>query len=394
MKKHTKLLAALLALTLVFAFTACSNTETPAPVESPVAEADTPAVDPEFKVGVIHISDPAEGAGYTFAHEQGIIAMRDNLGLSDDQIIRKINIDDTDVQATKIAIEECIDEGCSIIFGTSFNYMNTMEEMAAAYPDIIFSHGTGYKFNETNMNNYFGRIYQARYLTGIAAGLKTQSNKIGYVAAMGKDNAEVTGGINAFAMGVASVNPEAKIYVEVTNSWFSPDLEKKAAEALLDKGCDVLGQHCDTTAPQVAAEERGVWGVGYNSDMTKDAPKAHLVAPVWNWGVYYTKATKEAMEGNWSNENYFGDMNDGLIALSPLSDNCAEGTKEAIEAAEAMILSGEYKVFEGKAIVNGELVEKDLKDNAGNVIAPAGSEVLDDATITGSINWYFENVEA
>ena len=391
MKKHTKLLAALLALTLVFAFTACSN-ETPAPTDAPATEA--PVANADFKIGVIHISDPAEGAGYTYAHEQGIIAMRDNLGLSDDQIIRKINIDDTDVQATKIAIEECIDEGCSIIFGTSFNYMNTMEEMAAAYPDIIFSHGTGYKSNETNMNNYFGRIYQARYLTGIAAGLKTQSNKIGYVAAMGKDNAEVTGGINAFAMGVASVNPEAKIYVEVTNSWFSPDLEKKAAEALLDKGCDVLGQHCDTTAPQVAAEERGVWGVGYNSDMTKDAPKGHLGAPVWNWGVYYTKAAKEAMEGKWTNENYFGDMNDGLIALSPLSDNCAEGTKEAIEAAEAMILSGEYKVFEGKAIVDGKLVDADLKDNAGNVIVPAGGEVLDDATITGAINWYFENVEA
>lgn len=390
MKKHTKLLAALLALTLVFAFAACSNTE---PGTTPGAGTET-AVDPNFKVGVIHISDPAEGAGYTYAHEQGIIAMRDNLGLSDDQIIRKINIDDTDVQATKIAIEECIDEGCSIIFGTSFNYMNTMEEMAAEYPDIIFSHGTGYKSNDSNMNNYFGRIYQARYLTGIAAGLKTQSNMIGYVAAMGIDNAEVTGGINAFAMGVASVNPDAKIYVEVTNSWFSPDLEKKAAEALLDKGCDVLAQHCDTTAPQVAAEERGVWGVGYNSDMTKDAPGAHLVAPVWNWGVYYTKATKAAMEGNWTNENYFGDMNDGLIDLSPLSENCAEGTAEAIEAAKAMILSGEYKIFEGKAIVDGALVDKDLKDNQGNVVVPAGGAVLDDATITGAINWYYETVVA
>ncbi len=383
MKKHMKLLAVLLTLALVCTFTACKKDE---PVSAPV--------NPDFKVGVIHISDPAEGAGYTFAHEQGILAMRDNLGLSDDQIIRKINIDDTDVQATKIAIEECIDEGCSIIFGTSFNYMNTMEEMAAQYPDIIFSHGTGYKSNDTNMNNYFGRIYQARYLTGIAAGLKTKTNKIGYVAAMGVDNAEVTGGINAFAMGVASVNPEAKIYVEVTNSWFSPDLEKKAAEALLDKGCDVLGQHCDTTAPQVAAEERGVWGCGYNSDMTKDAPKAHLVAPVWNWGVYYTMATRAAMEGKWTNENYFGDMNDGLIDLSPLSENCEEGTKEAIEKAKAMIVNGEYKVFEGKAIVDGALVDADLKDNKGNVIVPAGGAVLDDATITGAINWYFENVEA
>ncbi len=386
MKKNMKLLALMLAMVMVLSFAGCKNTETPAPTDTPVE------VDANFKVGVIHISDPAEGAGYTFAHEQGIIAMRDNLGLSDDQIIRKVNIDDSDAQATKIAIEECIDEGCKIIFGTSFNYMNTMEEMAKEYPDVIFSHGTGYKSNDTNMNNYFGRIYQARYLTGIAAGLKTQSGKIGYVAAMGKDNAEVTGGINAFAMGVASVNPDAKVYVKVTNSWFSPDLEKKAAEALLDMGCDVLSQHCDTTAPQVAAEAKGVWGVGYNSDMTKDAPKAHLVAPVWNWGVYYTKATKEAMQGNWSNENYFGDMNDGLIALSPLSENCAEGTKEAIEKAKAMILSGEYKVFEGKAIKDGALVSEALVDNAGNVIVPADGAVLDDATITGGINWYYKTV--
>ena len=388
MKKHMKLLALLLAMVTVLSFAGCKKTEAPAPGDAPAE------VDANFKVGVIHISDPAEGAGYTFAHEQGIIAMRDTLGLKDEQIIRKVNIDDSDAQATKIAIEECIDEGCQIIFGTSFNYMNTMEEMAKEYPDVIFSHGTGYKSNDTNMNNYFGRIYQARYLTGIAAGLKTKTNKIGYVAAMGKDNAEVTGGINAFAMGVESVNPDAKIYVKVTNSWFSPDLEKKAAEALLDMGCDVLSQHCDTTAPQVAAEARGVWGVGYNSDMTKDAPKAHLVAPVWNWGVYYTKATKEAMSGNWTNENYFGDMNDGLIALSPLSENCAEGTEEAIEKAKAMILSGEYKVFEGKAIKDGALVSQDLLDNAGNVIVKADGAVLDDATITGGINWYYKNVVA
>ena len=152
----------------------------------------------------------------------------------------KNNIADDDVTATDRAIRECIEEGCNIIFGTSFNYMDTMEALAQEFPNIIFSHGTGYKSNDTNLNNYFGRIYQARYLSGIAAGLKTESNLIGYVAAMGKENSEVTGGIDAFAMGVYSVNPDAQVYVKVTNSWFDPEGETAAAQALLGGGmrCD------------------------------------------------------------------------------------------------------------------------------------------------------------
>jgi len=336
----------------------------------------------KIKVAVIHIGNPADGAGYTYAHDQGIIAMQKELGLADNQIIRKNNVDDTDAVAIKTALEECVEEGAHIIFGTSWGYMDMMAEMAEEHPDIIFSHCSGYKSNDKNFNNYFGRIYQARYLAGIAAGLKTKSNKIGYVAAMGKDNAEVTGGINAFAMGIESVNPDAKVYVKVTNTWFDPTLEKQAAEALLDMGCDVIAQHADTTAPQLAAEERGVWGCGYNSDMTKDAPKAHLTAPIWKWGAYYTAAVKAVIEGNWTNENYFGGMGDGLVDISPLSENCADGTAEAIEAARKRILDG-YKVFEG-----------DIFDNEGNQICKEG-EFLSDSDITGGkMNWYYRNVVA
>lgn len=334
----------------------------------------------DFKVGVIHIGDPADGAGYSYAHDQGIVAMQDSLGLSDSQIIRKNNVADTDAVAIRSAIEECIEEGADIIFGTSWGYMDTMEQLAAEYPEVIFSHGSGYKNNGTNMNNYFGRIYQARYLAGIAAGLKTQSNMIGFVAAMGIKNSEVTGGINAFAMGVESVNPKAKVYVKVTNTWFDPTLEGQAAEALLDMGCDVIAQHADTTAPQMAAQNRGVWGCGYNSDMTKDAPSAHLTAPIWNWGVYYTKAAKAVLEGTWTNENYFGGMDEGFVDISPLSANCAEGTQEAVEAARQKIVGG-FKIFEGE-----------LYDNQGNQVCAAG-EALTDADITGAMNWYYKTVE-
>ncbi len=367
-------------------------TDTPAPTQAAAEEASTgdseatsglfaPIAKEDIKVGVIHIGDPADGAGYTFAHDQGIIAMQQALSLSDDQIIRKNNVNDADAVAIRTAIEECIEEGSNIIFGTSWGYMDTMEELASEYPDIIFSHCSGYKSNGSNFNNYFGRIYQARYLSGIAAGLKTQSDKIGYVAAMGSDNSEVTGGINAFAMGVESVNPDAKVYVKVTNTWFDPTLEQQAAEALLDAGCDVIAQHADTTAPQLAAEKRGVWGIGYNSDMTKDAPKAHITAPVWNWGAYYTSAVKSVIDGSWDGSNYFGGMAEGLVELSPLSENAAEGTAEAIEAAKQKILDG-FKVFEGNIV-----------DNAGNQINQDGA-FLSDADITGKMNWYYRNVVA
>ena len=177
----------------------------------------------EIKVGVLHLSDPAEGSGYTYTHDLGIQGMQQNLGLSDDQIVRKINVNDGDAKATRQAIQECIDDGCNIIFTTSWGYMETTAEMAEEYPDVYFSHGTGYMSNGKNFNNYFGRIYQARYLSGIVAGMNTSSNKIGYVAAMDSSNSEVTGGIDAFALGIYSVNPDAKVYVRVTNSWYDPE---------------------------------------------------------------------------------------------------------------------------------------------------------------------------
>ena len=261
----------------------------------------------DLKVGVIHITDPAEGSGYTYTHDLGIQGMQKNLGLEDDQIIRKINIKDTDANAITTALEECVEEGCQIIFATSWGYIHSVEPMAAEYPEVIFCHGTGYKSNGSNFTNYFGKINQARYLSGIAAGMKTTSNKIGYVAAQDVQNGEVTSGIDAFAMGVESVNPEAKVYVKVTGSWFDPEGEGQAAKALIDMGCDVIAQHCDTANPATEAESAGVFAVGYNSDMAEKAPKSTLTSVMWDWSVYYTQAVRAVIDGAWTGENYFGD---------------------------------------------------------------------------------------
>jgi len=398
-----KLFSLILVVVMSAGLVACGSTTTTATTDTAAATTDTATTDAtttdatvtettvatgvmpaiakeDIKVGVIHIGDPAAGSGYSYAHDQGIVAMQAALGLDDSQIVRKNNVSDSDATAIENAMRECIEEGCNIIFATSWGYMDTCEALAAEFPDVIFAHATGYKSNGTNFVNYFGRIYQARYLSGIAAGLKTTTNKIGYVAAMGQDNSEVTGGVNAFAMGAYSVNPDCQVYVKVTNSWYDPEGETQAAEALIAEGCDVIGQHCDTSNPQTAAEANGVFGVGYNSDMSTEAPGAVLTSVIWNWGAYYTQAVQSLIDGTWSGQNYFGGMADGLVDIAPLSALCADGTAEAIDAARAKITSGDWDVFTGV-----------IETNDGTTVGTDGTS-LSDADITGNMNWYFKNV--
>ncbi|MCC8023133.1 MAG: BMP family ABC transporter substrate-binding protein [Clostridiales bacterium] len=382
--KHTKkILALVLALAMTFALAACSSSGDDGD------DGDTPqeAVNLEnitkdsIKIGVIHIEDPYASAGYSVAHQQGIDEMVEALDLDPEkQLIVVDNVSDNDTQATESAIRSCIEDGANVIFATSWGYMETVKKLAAEFPQVIFSHCSGYESNDTNFNNYFGRIYEARYLAGIAAGLKTQTNKIGYVAAQGMKNAEVTGGINAFALGVKSVNPDATIHVQVTNTWYDVSLEKSAAEALLNMDCDVIAQHQDTVQPQIAAQEQGKWGVGYNSDMSEEAPDAVLTSVIWNWGVYYTQTVQAIIDNTWTCENYFGTMEEGLVDITALTDNCAEGTREAVDEAKEKIISGELAVFSGPLVDNTDTEQC------------AEGQTLDDSYIAGGIDWYLDNV--
>lgn len=383
--KLTKIIAAISAAAVLMLTGCSSNTADNGSADTASDSASASTIQyakEDIKIGVIHIGNPADGSGYSYTHDVGIQDMQAALGLSDDQIIRKNNVSDGDPTATETAIRECIEAGCNIIFGTSWGYMDTMEALADEFPNVVFSHGTGYKNNGKNMNNYFGRIYQARYLSGIVAGMKTESNLIGYVAAMGSENSEVTGGIDAFAIGVASVNPDAKIYVKVTNSWYSPTEETNAAKALIAEGCDVIAQHCDTPNPQLEAESAGVWGVGYNSDMIKDAPGATLTSVEWHWGAYYTQAVQQVIDGTWNCENYYGGMADGLLDISDLNSAlCTDEMQAKVDEAKNEILNNGFNVFDGV-----------LETNDGSTVGEEGS-TLDDATIKGGINWYYKNVE-
>ncbi len=349
---------------------------------APVKETPVPKGIPkeDLKIGVLHLTDPTEGNGYTYMHDLGIQGMQQNLGLSDDQIIRQINVTDTNDQAIEEALMSCIEEGCNVIFSTSWGYMDKTAELVEEYPDIYFAHATGYKSNGRNFTNYFGRIYQARYISGIVAGLNTSADKIGYVAAMDSSNAEVTGGIDAFALGIYAVNPDARVYVKVTNSWFDPEGERAAAEALLDLGCDIIAQHCDTPNPMEAAQQRGAYGIGYNSDMSKAAPNACLTSVIWNWSTYYTQAVERIMEGTYDGSNYYGGMTENMVGLTALSSLCSEETAKKVEEETGRILSGAFNVFNGV-----------IETNTGETVGAEG-KTLDDATITGNINWYFKTV--
>ncbi|MDR1242119.1 MAG: BMP family ABC transporter substrate-binding protein [Deltaproteobacteria bacterium] len=333
------------------------------------------------KIGVIHVSDPEnEKSGYAYAHYLGIREMQSEIGLRDDQIIRKINVSDTDTAATELAIRQCIEEGANIIIATSWWHMDACEKLSGEYPSVIFAHATGNKHNNTNFTNYFGRIYQARYLSGIVAGLLTMTNKIGYVAAMGVENSEVTGGIDAFAIGVESVNPDARVYVQVTYRWLDPAGESRAARELIAERCDVIAQHCNTPNPQIEAQRAGVWGIGFNSDMENDAPDATVVSVVWNWGVYYSYLVKSVINGTFTTSPYVGDIKNGMVGLSALNERILpHGVSDAVNAAREKIESGQFGVFDGV-----------METNDGKSIGESG-KTLSDAEIAG-IDWYYRGI--
>ena len=394
-----KILALILAMAMVLSMAACAAGDT--------GSEDNAAAD--FKVGAIYINSKNDTAGYTYAHHNGITTAMKELNLDPDTQLVIVDEVPEDYEAVMSAVDTLVGEGADIIFGISFGYIDAMEAAANEYTDVIFSHATGYKSNETNFNNYFGRAYQARYLAGIAAGMKsleTGNNNIGYVAAYGTEYAETASGINGFALGVQAVNPDAVLYVKNLGAWADEVNESAFAVELINSyGCGVISQHCDSAQPQIAAEKAGVFGCGYNSDMTPDAPKAHLTAAIWNWNVYYRTAMEAAMNcgeaakfvETMGSSAYYGGLAEGFVDVSPLSENCAEGTQKVIDEVKNLIISGEWDVFSGVKlqIADGTVtqVDADLVDNQGNVIVPAGGASVEDGVITGTMNYFVAGVQ-
>jgi basic membrane protein A len=342
-----------------------------------------PLAKEKVKVGVIHISDPfSESSGYAYAHQLGIEEMKQNLGLADNQLLYKTNVVDENPLNVESAIRELIAQGANIIFATSWGYMDACEKLAKEFPSVVFAHASGNKRNDTNFTNYFGRAYQPKYLSGIVAGMQTKTGKIGFVTPWGTENSEVSCHLNAFALGVEKVNPQAKIYIKVTYSWFDPMGEAVAARALIAEGCDVISQDVDSPVPQIEAEKAGVWGIGYNTDMRADAPNVVLTSVLWHWGTYYSVLVQSVMDGTFTTTPYFGSLKDGIVELSPLNQSISwdQETIRILAQERRRIESGAFDVFTGV-----------METNDGRQIGREG-ENLPDETIHSGINWFYRTV--
>lgn len=328
------------------------------------------AEEKEMKVGFVYVS-PIGDAGYSYAHDVGRQAVEAMDGVTTSYVESVPEGPDSERVILNMARK-----GYDVIFATSFGYMDPMLKVAKQFPKVAFLHCSGFKQSE-NMGNYFGRMYQARYLSGIVAGKMTKSNIIGYAAAF--PIPEVIRGINAFTLGAQSVNPDATVRVVWTKTWYDPATEKEAAKSLLDVGADIIAQHQDSPGPQEAAEEKGVYSIGYNSDMSTFAPKAHLTAPVWNWGPYYTKVVDEVRKGTWKAESAWPGLAEGIVELAPYGPMVPQDVQDLVNGVKEDIASGKKKVFVGP-----------IKDQKGAVKIADGA-VVPDGDLLG-MTWFVEGV--
>ena len=385
MKK--KITAALLSLCLAASLTACGGTAAtttnstpteaapaaqeaaPAAQEAaPAAQETAPAADAAgIKVGVIYIGD--ENEGYTASHMKGIQEMKDALGLSKDQVIEKTNIPED--ESCLDAAADLAEQGCTAIFANSFGHEDYIIQAATEYPNVQFFHATGYQAASSglpNMHNYFDKIYEARYVTGIVAGLKLKSMiddgkikedeaKIGYVGAY--PYAEVVSGYTSFFLGVRSICPSATMEVKYTNSWADMSAEAEVASQLIADKCVLISQHADTTGAPSTCEAEGVPCVGYNVDMVSVAPNAALTSSSNNWGVYYQMAVKSVMNGESVPVDWADGYDSGAVYITPINEKvAAEGTQAKVDEAEAALKAGSLHVFDTSTFtVEGKSIE-------------------------------------
>ena len=325
------------------------------------------------KVGILY-NGKVDDKGWGQSHYEGINKSANDLNLN---IVYEENVP-FDESCMEV-MEKMIDSGCEIIICNSFNYGEWIVKVAQKHPDVVFLHATGTETGD-NITTYFGRIYQMRYLSGIVAGMQTETNDIGYVAAF--PISEVNRGINAFTLGVKSVNPEATVHVIWTESWTDYDANKQAAEKLIaEYNVDIIAMHCDSVAPLDVAEEKGIWSIGYNMDNSSIYPNSFLTAPVWSWSEFYTPQIEKYMQGRYYSGNYWLGSESGLIKLAPLTANVKPGIAKVVSEKKAMLDAGTYDVFYGPVI-----------DNEGNVRVLEGENIPDEVMLN-SFDWYVEGVK-
>jgi len=325
-----------------------------------------------YKVAWIYVG-PHDDHGWSQAHDQGRLYVQKQLGSKVQTTYKELV---PEGPQTCQVIESLIRDGNKLIFATSFGFQNCMVSEAKKHPDVKFEQATG-TAQSKNLAEYFGAGEDSIYLAGMAAGAASKKGVLGYVVPYAIP--EVIRHTNAFALGAQATHPGAKVRIIWTNSWLDLGKEKRAAQNLVAAGADVLGQNVDSPATGQYAESKGVPWVGYDSDAKTFAPKQWLTAAVYNWGPYYVKRVKAAMNGSWKTGFYYGNIKDGFTGLAPYGSKVSAKTKQAIAAKKAAIVSGKVYEFTGP-----------LYDQKGKLRVPKGKKLT--VKDLYAMNWLVKGV--
>ncbi len=328
---------------------------------------------PSLTVGLV-LTGETDDDGWNSAHYNGVASACEKL---DARLITKENIAEGSGDCAQV-IHELVDEGAGMVILSSYSYSSEVKDIIDSYPEIAF-YAISSEYTAQNCTSYFGRMYQARFLAGVIAGLQTETDSIGYVAAM--SNSEVNRGINAFTMGVKSVNPDATVYVSWTGSWDNKEKEVEAAKSLiLNQSADVLTYHQNQHYVARAADEMGVYSIGYNS-VAQGLSDKYLTAAVWHWDFLYQRIIGEYSQGQPNSElrRWYG-IDSEVVGLSELSPLVSEASRERLNEALNKLLGGGV-VFSGE-----------IYDNSGSLRCNH-NETLRDEILFGSMDWLVEGVE-
>ena len=343
------------------------------PFSSHAQALSAPAVAP-LKVGFVYVA-PITDAGWVRQHESGRQAVEAALGAK----VQTTYVADVPEGAdAERVIRDLARQGHQLIFTPSFGYMEPTLKVAQEFPGVKFESITGYK-TAPNVAVANARYYEGRYLAGVAAGRMTQSNLAGYVA--GFPIPEVLQGINAFTLGMRSVNPKAQVKVIWLNAWFDPPREREAAMTLFNQDVDVVAFHTGSTAVMAAAQERGKMAVAYHSDMRKTAPDAQIVAVTHQWGDYYTRRTQAVLDGSWKSASLWGGVKEGMVRVGDFGPRVPKAVQEEVLARQKDIGAGRLHPFHAKAAV---------RDNEGREVIPAGRTLTDEQILR--MHWLAEGV--
>ncbi len=356
-----KILALLLAVLMVFGLAACG--------EKAPAASDTDEQASELKVGFIFLHD--ENSTYDKNFIDAAVEACKNMGVT---MVQKTQIPES--TAAYDAAKELIEvDGCDIIFADSFGHESFLIDAAKEYPDVQFCHATGTQAHTAGLNNFqnaFASIYQGRYLAGVVAGMKlnemidagkitADKAKMGYVGAF--TFAEVMSGYTSFYLGAKSVCPTVTMDVKFTGSWYDEQLEKQAAQALIDGGCVLVSQHADSMGSPTACENAGVPNVSYNGSTAAACPETFLISSRINWVPYFEYMITCVKNGEDIADDWTGTLDNKAVMLTDLGKNVAAGTAEKLAQVEAALKDGSLQVFDTKNFtVGGETLTSYMAD--------------------------------